>query len=51
MLLTPFQIAVLRCIAANRTPESHVADGAALNRKRPCLTGSLDIFHDAAAPV
>ncbi len=50
-MLTPFQRDVLRTLAANRTPESHIAGGAALNRDRPRLTGDIDIFHDAAAAV
>lgn len=50
-MLTPFQQDVLRTLAANRTPESHVAGDAALNRNRPRLTGDIDIFHDAAEAV
>ena len=50
-MLTPFQQDVLRTLAANRTPASHIAGGAALNRDRPRLTGDIDIFHDAAAAV
>jgi len=50
-VLTAFQVDVLRCIAANRSPASHIAGGAALNRDRPRLTGDLDIFHDVAEAV
>ena len=42
---------MLRAIAANRSPASPIAGGAALNRDRPRLTGDLDIFHDAASAV
>ena len=50
-MLTAFQQGVLRAIAANRTPASHIAGGAALNRDLPRLTGDRDIFHDVAEAV
>jgi hypothetical protein len=50
-MLTSFQQEVLRAIAANRTPASHIAGGAALNRDLPRLTGDIDIFHDVAEAV
>jgi hypothetical protein len=48
MPLTDFQKGVARVIAANRTPESHIADGAVLNRGVDGLriSDDLDIFHD-----
>jgi len=51
--LTPIQKDILRVIAGNRTPESHVAGGAAINRGESGIRYSddLDIFHDAAASV
>ncbi len=50
-MLTSFQQGVLRAIAANRTPASHIAGGAALNRDLPRLTGDIDIFHDVEDAV
>jgi hypothetical protein len=48
MPLTDFQKGVARRIAANRSPESHVAGGAVINRGESGLRISedLDIFHD-----
>jgi hypothetical protein len=48
MPLTDFQKGVARLIAANRSPESHVAGGAVINRGEAGLRISedLDIFHD-----
>jgi hypothetical protein len=53
MPLTPFQKEVARILAAHRNPESHVAEGAVINRGEDGLRFSddLDIFHDAAASV
>jgi len=53
MPLTPFQREVARLLAANRSPESHIAGGAAINRGEAGLRFSddLDIFHDVAASV
>lgn len=53
MPLTAFQKEVLRLLAAHRSPESHVAGGAALNRSpdSPRYSADLDIFHDAALSV
>lgn len=49
MPLTPFQSEVLRVIAANRSVESHVAGGIALNagEESPRFSNDIDIFHDA----
>jgi hypothetical protein len=53
MPLTPFQKGVARLLIANRTPESHIAGGAVINRGETGLRYSddLDIFHDVAASV
>ena len=50
MPLTDFQRGVARLIAANRTPEGHVAGGAVINRGDAGLRISEDlgIFHDVA---
>lgn len=47
-MLTSFQQGVLRSIAATRTPASHIAGGAALNRNLPRLTGNIEIFYNMA---
>lgn len=39
------QFRVLRTIASNRTPDSHVAGGLALNLDLPRLSHDIDIFH------
>lgn len=53
MPLTPFQRKVSRLLAANRTPESYLAGGAALhlrpNSKR--YSNDLDFFHDSEKRV
>lgn len=46
MPLTAIQRAVLAVIAANRSPESYIAGGAALNRNYPRLSDDLDVFND-----
>ena len=48
MPLTPFQSAVAKLLAANRTPESHLAGGAALHLHSgtPRFTNDLDYFQD-----
>ena len=48
MPLTDFQKGIARLIAANRTPESHVAGGAVINRGETGLriSDDLDVFHD-----
>src|SRR6266436_10282451 len=53
MPLTAFQREVARLLAKNRTPESHIAGGAVINRGETGLRFSddLDIFHDVAASV
>ena len=53
MPLTPFQKGVVRILMTNRTPESHIARGAVINRGETGLRFSddLDIFPDLAAIV
>lgn len=46
-----FQTRVLRAIAANRTPDSHVARGVALNRDFPRFSYDIDLFQDEASRV
>ncbi len=53
MPLTPFQAAIARLLAVNRTPDSYLAGGAALhiepNSKR--FSNDLDYFHDSEERV
>src|SRR5207245_11541082 len=51
--LTPLQKDVLRGLASNRNPESHVAGGAVINRLAgsPRYSADLDLFHDVAERV
>jgi hypothetical protein len=53
MPLTPFRKEVVRILIANRTPESHIAGAAVINRQETGLRYSddLDIFHDVAPSV
>src|SRR5437867_12184573 len=53
MPLTPLQKDVLRLLASNRNPESHVAGGAVINRLEGSLrySADLDLFHDVAEKV
>ncbi len=53
MPLTTLQRQVLSLLAAYRTPESHVAGGAAINRaeQSPRYSSDLDFFHDTAEAV
>lgn len=53
MPLTPIQAEVLRLIAANRSPESHVAGGIALNFTPDSarISKDIDIFHDGIDPL
>lgn len=46
-----FQTRVLRLIAANRSPQSHIAGGLALNVDFSRLSGDIDIFHDVQADL
>lgn len=52
MPLTPFQTTVLKLLAANRSPESFVAGGIALNAREPVRwSADVDLFHDAEDAV
>ncbi len=53
MPLTDFQRTVLRLLAANRSPESFVAGGTAINESpsSPRYSDDVDIFHDAQEAV
>ena len=53
MPLTEFQRDILRLLAANRQPESHVAGGTAINRSNtsPRYSADIDLFHDVAESV
>lgn len=52
MPLTPFQTEILRLLAANRSPESYVAGGIALNAAENVRwSDDVDIFHDAEDAV
>src|SRR5450432_1062973 len=45
--LTKLQIYALRVLAAQRSPDSYVAGGVALNRAGPRFSGDIDIFQDS----
>lgn len=49
MPISDFQAEVLRCIAANRSPDSYVAGATVLHRdsRSPRYSHDLDLFHDA----
>jgi hypothetical protein len=52
MPLTPFQTEILRLLAHNRSPESYVAGGIALNAAEPYRWSvDVDVFHDAEQAV
>lgn len=53
MPLTKFQLILARLLAANRTPESHLAGGAALNFSPQShrYSNDLDYFHDSVERV
>jgi len=44
---SPFQARVLSVIAGNRSPDSHVAGGVAINLDFERLSDDIDIFHSA----
>ncbi len=46
MPLTKLQSHVLRVIAAERSPDSYIAGGAAINREGPRFSDDIDIFQD-----
>ena len=45
--LTKLQVYALRVLAAQRTPDSYVAGGVALNRAGPRFSGDIDVFQDS----
>jgi hypothetical protein len=47
MPLSSFQSQVLRTLAAQRSPDSYIAGGIAINRTGPRLSRDIDIFHDS----
>lgn len=49
MPITKFQSDVLRLLAAQRSPDSDIAGGDAINRDGPRISADIDIFHDSAA--
>jgi len=50
--LTPFQSQVLRWLAQNRSPDSYVAGGIALNALSPIRwSADVDVFHDVEQAV
>jgi hypothetical protein len=49
--LTSLQSDILAVIARNRTPETHIAGGVALNRAGPRLSSDIDIFQDPGVSV
>lgn len=44
-----FQSEVLRTLAAQRSPDSYIAGGVAINRDGPRFSDDIDIFHDSEA--
>lgn len=48
MPISKFQSDVLRLLAAQRSPDSYIAGGVAINRQGPRFSGDIDIFHDSA---
>jgi hypothetical protein len=49
MPITKFQSELLRVLAAQRSPDSYIARGIAINRQGPRFSRDIDIFHDSAA--
>lgn len=47
MPLTKLQSSVLRLLAAQRSPDSYIAGGIALNREGPRFSSDIDIFQDS----
>jgi hypothetical protein len=45
--LTKLQSEVLRVLAAERSPDSYIAGGVALNREGPRFSRDIDIFQDS----
>jgi hypothetical protein len=49
--LSALQSTLLKLLASQRSPESYVAGGSALNRQGPRRSQDIDIFHDRDANV
>ncbi len=49
MPLSSFQSDVLRALAAQRSPDSYIAGGVAINRDGPRYSADIDIFHNSEA--
>jgi hypothetical protein len=49
--LGKFQSEVLRALAAQRSPDSYIAGGVAINRYGPRYSDDIDIFHDSEAQL
>ncbi|HTW70752.1 MAG TPA: hypothetical protein VME47_12755 [Acetobacteraceae bacterium] len=47
--ISKFQSDVLRLLAAQRSLDSYIAGGVAINRQGPRFSRDIDIFHDSAA--
>jgi hypothetical protein len=45
--ISSFQSDVLRLLAAQRSPDSYIAGGIAINRQGPRFSDDIDIFHDS----
>ena len=49
MPIGKFQSDVLRVLASQRSPDSYIAGGVAINREGPRYSDDIDIFHDTEA--
>jgi hypothetical protein len=47
--ISRFQADVLQALAAQRSPDSYIAGGIAINRDGPRFSADIDIFHDSEA--
>jgi hypothetical protein len=47
--ISKFQSEVLRVLATQRSPDSYIAGGIAINRAGPRFSADIDIFHDSEA--
>ena len=47
--ISKFQSDVLRLLAAQRSPDSYIAGGVAINREGPRFSRDIDIFHNSEA--
>lgn len=50
-MLESFQREILRALAGNRSSDSYVAGGSALNRNTPRLSRDLDVFHKSVSLI